>query len=86
MGVDLVTVDLDHRLCLLFGEELRVDEELTDLGSLVALELDDLPRLIILDKSAVAGELLRRGRKKKRRGKRRSCRGNGGRGWAKGRV
>lgn len=54
----LCSVDGDPLLCLLLGEELRVNEELADLGSLVTLELDDLARLVVLDNSSVAGELL----------------------------
>jgi len=58
----LVTVDLDALLRLLLGQELGVDEKLSDRRPLVALELDDLARLGVLDDGAVAGKLLRVGR------------------------
>lgn len=45
-------------LGLLLREELRVHKELSDLGSLISLELDDLSRLVVLDDGTVAGEFL----------------------------
>ena len=47
-------MDLDGRLL-----QAVLDEESRDLGTLVALQLDDLTHLLVLDKGAVAGELLR---------------------------
>ena len=35
-----------------------LDEEVADLDALVALELDDLPHLLVVDEGAVAGEFL----------------------------
>lgn len=52
-----MTVDLDPVLGLSLGEDLLVHEELADLGPLVALELNNLARLVV-DDGAVAGELL----------------------------
>jgi hypothetical protein len=50
----LETVNLDRRL-----RDALLDEERGDLLALVALELDDLPHLRVLDERAVARELLR---------------------------
>ena len=60
-------MDRDSLLGLLLGEELRVDQELSDLGSLVTLELDDLPGLVVLDDGTVAGKLLREDKKIEKR-------------------
>lgn len=54
-----MAVNLDALLGLLLGQELGVDEKLADRRPLVALELNDLARLGVLDDGAVAGELLR---------------------------
>ena len=41
------------------GIEMREEaEEVADLDALVALELDDLPHLLVVDEGAVAGEFL----------------------------
>jgi hypothetical protein len=46
-------VDLDGRLL-----QAVLDEKSRDLGTLVALQLDDLTHLLVLNKGAVAGKLL----------------------------
>lgn len=56
-----MAVDLNALLGLLLGQELSVDEELSDRGPLVALELNDLAGLGVLDDGAVARELLLEG-------------------------
>ena len=47
-------MDLD----VLLGDRQLRDQELADLGSLVALQLDDLAHLVVLDHVAVAAKVL----------------------------
>jgi len=49
----LETVDLDSRLL-----QAVLNEERSDLGALVALELDDLAHFLVVDERSVAGEFL----------------------------